>query len=105
VFQQKTQRFWAKLKFLGPGCVVRSGAWCVIAALSSGTAEPIRSSLSNATKTRKRGKMYRCGGAEKYNEGDGDAAATVAHTVKRGDGEEEENVDAAAAFSRAVAFV
>jgi hypothetical protein len=37
--------------------------------------------------------------------GDGDAAATVAHAVKGGEGEEEVDVDAAAALPHAVASV
>ena len=37
--------------------------------------------------------------------GDGDAAATVTHAVKGGNGEEEEDVDAAAALPHAVAPV
>jgi|AntAceMinimDraft_5_1070358.scaffolds.fasta_scaffold295724_1 hypothetical protein len=49
--------------------------------------------------------MYRCGGAEKSTEGDGDAASTVANAVKEGDGEEEEDVNAAAALPQAVAPV
>jgi hypothetical protein len=41
--------------------------------------------------------MYCCGGAEESKGGDGDAADTVLHAVKEGDGKEEEDVDAAAA--------
>jgi hypothetical protein len=40
--------------------------------------------------------MYCRGGAEESKGGDGDAAATIPHAAKRGDGEEEEDVDAAA---------
>jgi|AntAceMinimDraft_5_1070358.scaffolds.fasta_scaffold158790_1 hypothetical protein len=50
-------------------------------------------------------KIYCCGGAEEPKEGDGDAAATVAHAVKGGDGEDKEDVDAAAALPHAVAPV
>jgi hypothetical protein len=50
-------------------------------------------------------KIYCCGGAEEYQGGDGDAAETVAHAVKEGDGEEEKDVDAAAALPHAVAPV
>jgi len=46
--------------------------------------------------------LYSCGGAEESKGGDGDAAATVAHAVKEGDGVEEAEVDAAAAFLHAV---
>ena len=46
--------------------------------------------------------VYSCGGAEERKGCDGDAAATVAHAVKGGDGEEEEDVSAAAALPHAV---
>ena len=49
--------------------------------------------------------MYCGGGAEELKGGSGDAAATVAHAVKGCNGEEEENVDAAAALPHAVAPV
>jgi hypothetical protein len=49
--------------------------------------------------------VYCCGGAEESKGGDGDAATTVAHAVKGGDGEEEVAVDAAAALPHAVAPV
>jgi enhancing lycopene biosynthesis protein 2 len=49
--------------------------------------------------------VYCCGGAEESKGGGGDAAATVAHAVKGGDGEVEEDVDAAAALPQAVAPV
>jgi hypothetical protein len=87
----------------------------VPAALPSGTAELIRNSHQPASnfgsrfkktkKTRNRGKIYCCGGAEESKEGDGDATATMAHNFKGGDDEEEENVDAAAALLNAVAPV
>jgi hypothetical protein len=49
--------------------------------------------------------MYCFGGAEESKGGDGDAAATVAHAVKGGDGEEKEGFTAAAALPHAVAPV
>jgi hypothetical protein len=42
-------------------------------------------------------KIYCCGGAEESTGGDGDAVATVAHVVKEGNDEEEEDVDATVA--------
>ena len=50
-------------------------------------------------------KLYFCGGAEESKGGDGGAAATVAHAEKGGDGEKEEDGDAAAASPHAVAPV
>jgi hypothetical protein len=44
-------------------------------------------------------------GAKESKGGDGDAAATVAHAVKGGDGEEKEDIDPAAELSHAVAPV
>jgi hypothetical protein len=49
--------------------------------------------------------MYCCGGTEESKGGNGDAAATVAHAVKEGDGEEGVDVDATAALPHAVAPV
>ena len=49
--------------------------------------------------------MHFCSGAEESTGGDGDAAATVAHTVKGCDGKEEEDVGTAAALPHAVAPV
>jgi hypothetical protein len=54
--------------------------------------------VENTKETRNRGKNVAAGG-------NGDAAATMAHAVKGGDGEDEEDVDAAAAFPHAVAPV
>jgi hypothetical protein len=48
--------------------------------------------------------MYLCG-AEGSTGGDGDSAASVAHAVKRGDGEEEKDGGAVVALPRAVAPV
>jgi hypothetical protein len=70
----------------------------------SGTAiVPFRISVvrRNTKKPRNRGKMSCCGGAEESKGGDGDAAPTVAHAVKADDGEEEEDVNAAAALPHA----
>jgi hypothetical protein len=47
--------------------------------------------------------MYCRGGAEESKRSDGDAADTVAHAVKGGDGKKEEDVDAAAALPHVVA--
>jgi hypothetical protein len=49
--------------------------------------------------------MYCFGGAEESMGDDGNAAATVAYAVKGGDGEEEADLDAAAALPHAVALV
>jgi hypothetical protein len=49
--------------------------------------------------------IYCCGGAEESTGGDGDAAATLAHAVKGGDGEEEVDIDSAAALLHVVAPV
>jgi hypothetical protein len=49
-----------------------------------------------------REKLYYCGGAEEPTGGDGDAAATVAHALKGGDGEGEWDADAAAVLPHAV---
>jgi hypothetical protein len=49
--------------------------------------------------------MYCWGGAEEAKGGGGYAAATVAHAVKRGDGKEEGDVDAAAVLPHAIAPV
>jgi hypothetical protein len=49
--------------------------------------------------------MYFCGGAAESKGGGGDAAATVAHAVMGCDGEEDEDVDAAAALPHGVAPV
>jgi hypothetical protein len=49
--------------------------------------------------------LHCCGGGEKSKGGDGDAAVTVAHAVKRGDGEEVEDANAVAALPHAVAPV
>jgi hypothetical protein len=49
--------------------------------------------------------VYCCGDAEESKGGGGDAAATVAHAAKGGDGEKEEDVDAAPALPHAVAPV
>jgi hypothetical protein len=55
--------------------------------------------------TKPRKNMYCCGGAEESKGGYGDTAAAVAHVVKGGDGEEEEDVGTAAALPHAVAPV
>jgi hypothetical protein len=47
--------------------------------------------------------IYCFGGAEESKGCDGGASATMAHAVKGGDGEEEEDVDAATALPHAVA--
>jgi hypothetical protein len=60
---------------------------------------------SNTKKNTKPRKKCFCGGAEGSRGSDGDAAAKVAHAAKGGDGEEEENVDAAAALPHMVAPV
>jgi hypothetical protein len=59
--------------------------------------------IYNTKNTRNRGKKC-CGGAEESTGGDGDAAATVAHAVKEGGGEEQEDIDAAAVLPHAVAL-
>jgi hypothetical protein len=48
-------------------------------------------------------KIYCGGGAEESTGGDSDAAATVSYAVKGGDGEKEEDFDAAAALPLAIA--
>jgi hypothetical protein len=95
---------------------VRNDLLCGGAARPSETTGPIRNSYRPASnfgtvgrqkrnKNTKLRKKYCCGGAEESTGGDGDAAATMAHAVKGGDGEEEEDVDAAAALPHAVAPV
>jgi hypothetical protein len=61
--------------------------------------------VENTKKTLNLEKIYCCGCAEESKGGDGDAAATAAHAVKKGDVEEEEYADAAAALPHAVAPV
>jgi hypothetical protein len=49
------------------------------------------------------GKTYCCGGAEESKGSGGDAAATVAHAMKGGDGEEDKDAGADAALPHALA--
>jgi hypothetical protein len=86
--------------------------WVVVvvgtASPPSGTAKLIRNShrsASNYEKNTNFENIYCFGGADESNGGNGNTAATVALAVKKFDGEEEEEFDAAAASPHAAAPV